>query len=92
MSNVNMPDARRKRIDPSKYQNGTKSVLRVSFPAMVEVMDEEYLYPFLVLVAEIGGYLSFMLGLSALNIATHTINWIQDKIGNRKGPRIVVVT
>ena len=66
-------------IPPELAQNGTKAILKVNFPQKIEVSKEDYIYPFLVLYADIGGYVTILLGISAFDVFT----WIYSKIKSK---------
>lgn len=60
--------------------NDTFSIQRYSFPQRVLLTQEHYLYPFLTLAAEIGGYVGLLLGISLMNGTSLIHEWFQRKI------------
>ena len=54
--------------------------VRFYFPQLTILSEENYLYTTLTLLAEIGGYLGLLLGVSFLNIVDWVQRFLQDKI------------
>ena len=66
------PPSKRK-LTSEERANGTKAQIMLHFPKTVEKHVEKYLYTFLDLYADVGGFATFMLGLSLLDIITFVI-------------------
>ena len=62
------------------YENVTYSIQRYSFPQRILLTEENYLYLFLTLAAEIGGYVGLLLGVSFMHGSSAIDGWIQVKI------------
>ena len=69
-------------VGGKNYQNTTKTkgYLYLYFAPRVPKSTEHFLYTFLSLIAEIGGYVGLLLGYSLFNLAAWTSDLIQAKI------------
>ena len=55
--------------------------MKINYPTKVEFNKEEYIYLLMQLFAEMGGYASFLLGFSLLDVVTYIKNkmdWINE--------------
>ena len=48
--------------------------MKINYPTKVEFNKEEYIYLLMQLFAEMGGYASFLLGFSLLDVVTYIKN------------------
>ena len=81
MSDLSTSQGFRDRISTTKMSTQIKAAMKINYPTKVEFNKEEYIYLLMQLFAEMGGYASFLLGFSLLDVVTYIKNkmdWINE--------------
>ena len=79
MSDLSTSQVFRDQISAKKMCTQIKAAMKINYPTKVEFNKEEYIYLLMQLFAEMGGYASFLLGFSLLDVVTYIKNkmdWI----------------
>ena len=81
MSDLSTSQAFRDQISTKNMSTQIKAAMKINYPTKVEFNKEEYIYLLMQLFAEMGGYASFLLGFSLLDVVTYIKNkmdWIYE--------------
>ena len=74
MSDLSTSQAFRDQISTKNMSTQIKAAMKINYPTKVEFNKEEYIYLLMQLFAEMGGYASFLLGFSLLDVVTYIKN------------------